>query len=342
MKTELIFIVGNSRSGTTMFSKMLGNHPEIFTFSELHFFERISVPGKGSGWFDIEKAADVFSDLLSIQRESGLLGQREPGRYRQEASAYLKGLGKDRFPEQELLRLFLLYETGKNGKKIACEQTPRNLFYVREILDAYPGAKVINLTRDPRDVLLSQKYRWMRGAMGQTNFPMREKIRSWINYHPYTISRLWRSCIKQAQRLEGTPRFCSLRFEDVTVRPEAEMKRACAFLGVEYVDAMLDIPVEGSSVQRDDNAKRGVDKGAASRWERFGGLGAEEIYICQKMNGDIMRDLGYMVKDDLKVNPLKLAFAYLSFPVKIMLAVVFNLSRSKNIIYSIRKRLGAA
>ena len=41
MKTESIsyvFIVGNSRSGTTMMSRVFGNHPEIHAFNELHFF----------------------------------------------------------------------------------------------------------------------------------------------------------------------------------------------------------------------------------------------------------------------------------------------------------------
>ena len=37
-KTKQIFIVGSSRSGTTMMGRVLGNHPSVFTFKELHFF----------------------------------------------------------------------------------------------------------------------------------------------------------------------------------------------------------------------------------------------------------------------------------------------------------------
>lgn len=36
-----IFIVGNSRSGTTMMGRILGNHTDVFTFHELHFFEQL-------------------------------------------------------------------------------------------------------------------------------------------------------------------------------------------------------------------------------------------------------------------------------------------------------------
>ena len=37
----IIFIVGNSRSGTTMMRRVLGNHPAIFMLEELHFFEQL-------------------------------------------------------------------------------------------------------------------------------------------------------------------------------------------------------------------------------------------------------------------------------------------------------------
>ena len=39
--TKQIFVVGNSRSGTTMMGRILGNHPDIFTFKELHFFGQL-------------------------------------------------------------------------------------------------------------------------------------------------------------------------------------------------------------------------------------------------------------------------------------------------------------
>lgn len=37
----ILFIVGNSRSGTTMLGRILGNHSQVYTFGELHFFEQM-------------------------------------------------------------------------------------------------------------------------------------------------------------------------------------------------------------------------------------------------------------------------------------------------------------
>jgi len=41
LRTKKIFIVGNSRSGTTMLARILGNHDNVFTFHEIHFFEQL-------------------------------------------------------------------------------------------------------------------------------------------------------------------------------------------------------------------------------------------------------------------------------------------------------------
>lgn len=37
--TDCIFIVGNSRSGTTMLGRILGLHGKVHTLEELHFFD---------------------------------------------------------------------------------------------------------------------------------------------------------------------------------------------------------------------------------------------------------------------------------------------------------------
>ena len=57
----------------------------------------------------------------------------------------------------DVYSLFLQTVAKEHGAKIACEQTPQNLYYLHEILEFFPDAKVINLVRDQRDVLLSKK-----------------------------------------------------------------------------------------------------------------------------------------------------------------------------------------
>lgn len=46
------------------------------------------------------------------------------------------------------------------------------------------------MVRDPRDVLLSQKYKWKIRFLGANNIPYREVLRCWANYHPIAIAKL--------------------------------------------------------------------------------------------------------------------------------------------------------
>ena len=39
--TPLFFVVGYSRSGTTLMGQILGLNSEVFTFEEMHFFEQL-------------------------------------------------------------------------------------------------------------------------------------------------------------------------------------------------------------------------------------------------------------------------------------------------------------
>ena len=57
----------------------------------------------------------------------------------------------------EVFQQFLTYETTKNNASVAVCQTPTNVYHLDKILESFDQFKVINMVRDPRDVLLSQK-----------------------------------------------------------------------------------------------------------------------------------------------------------------------------------------
>ena len=60
----MVFVVGNSRSGTTMMGRILGNHPDVYTFGELHFFGQLWSPAVSSK-IDIQQAEDCKIILYS-------------------------------------------------------------------------------------------------------------------------------------------------------------------------------------------------------------------------------------------------------------------------------------
>src|SRR4051812_45606928 len=120
-----IFVVGNSRSGTTMMGRILGNHSRVFTFHELHFFEQLWDNSDKDKVFARNEALIFFSRLLKIQRV-GYLQQENEIDFNSESQTALNTIDFPISPA-DLFKKFLIYEAGKNNKEFPCDQTPRNI-----------------------------------------------------------------------------------------------------------------------------------------------------------------------------------------------------------------------
>ena len=71
-KIERTFIVGVARSGTTLLQSMVGNHDDIATFPETHFFRKtIDQNWKRQNNFKIKREHQKFikNFLISINKE---------------------------------------------------------------------------------------------------------------------------------------------------------------------------------------------------------------------------------------------------------------------------------
>ena len=69
-----IFVVGNSRSGTTMMGRILGNHSDVVTFKELHFFGQLWTSGDKNNQLNRKESVKLFSRLLCINKH-GIFSQ---------------------------------------------------------------------------------------------------------------------------------------------------------------------------------------------------------------------------------------------------------------------------
>lgn len=337
---KLVFIVGNSRSGTTMMMRIISKHPDMHSVNEIHFFEKLWSAADKDRVIDEGEAIYIASRLFFV-RNDGYLATFEPDKYRGEATALVKSIGHEKIYSHDVFLAFLNHEARVNGKTIAAEKTPQNVFYVKEILELFPNARVINMIRDPRGVLLSQKKKWMRkdDKTSIISKHKKEVRRLRINYHPITISRLWNSSINAIKKFEGDPRVINVRFEDITGSPTEELKRICEFIGVPYSDKMQKVEYIGSSNEKDQVGKVGIKSNRTKTWMQ-GGLNRAEIWFCQNITGESFRNFGYK-PIDTHANPLIVGFYLISFPVKLGLALLFNLHRMKSVSDSIRRRLFA-
>ena len=211
------------------------------------------------------------------------------------------------------------------------------MFYIKEILDRFPEAKVINMVRDPRDVLLSQKNKWKRRYFGASGIPFREAIRSYFNYHPITISKIWNTSIRHARKFKNHERLRIIKFEDLLLRPKNTIKELCLFLNINFDDEMLNIPNIGSSTNIDIDSIDGLDKSKIGKWKE-GGLSISEIYICQKMCYKYINLYKYESRF-FSMMPIFTIVSFFTFPIKLIISFILNLHRIKNFKELIQKRI---
>lgn len=334
-----IFVVGNSRSGTTLMGSILGLNSDVFTFEELHFFGTLWSHSDRQKILTRNEAEALAAKLLAIQDED-VISHKDPKLFADEAKIVINLLPTQSYTATDILQTFLTYTAEKNQRRIPCEQTPRNVLYISELLEIYPHCHIVNMVRDPRDVLLSQKYKWKIRFLGASNIPYREAIRSWTNYHAITISKLWNVAINAANKDHHSDHVITIRFEDLITQPEKILRQVCDFTGLEFTPQMLQVSQsEGgvSSHKKIAPGQKGIDSSSTGKWKK-GGLTQTEIYLCQQLTQDNMTKHNYTI-EPITANPIRIALAWLFLPVKLTLAVLFNLQRMKNIVEEIRKRI---
>lgn len=319
-----------------MMLRIFNNHHELMVLNELHFFEQLWAPAD-KGKIILQADAIILAErLLLTQRKGYNTGFDDYSQFTDEATTLVGEMDPSSLTAEGVFTHFAKREVALNGKSIVCEKTPQNIFYLKEIFELYPNAHVINMVRDPRAVMLSQKNKWQRRKLGGWYITRREAIRLRINYHPITLSKLWNAAIGAALKFKNDKRVLTVIFEELLDQPEATIRRICAHMGVDFNPEMLMITQESSSIEMDSDEK-GFKKERAVNW-RKGGLNDTEIWWCQQISGDYMKQYGFDL-EPIKPNYAFIAFYLLSFPVKLGLAFLMNLDRMKNIADTLKRRL---
>lgn len=329
------FIVGNSRSGTTLVSRILTRHPDIFVLNETHFMEQFRCKMSHFRRLDKDDLWRLINKMLTIQ-DKGYFRKSEYDEYPDDAQQILTAFqqqgGKD---FATLNRVFFEFEAKRHGKRRAGDQTPRHVFYIYELVEMYPNAKFIHMIRDPRAILFSQKHKWKAALRrGQPSF---EVLRAFINYHPITTAIIWKKAIEaglKAQRTVPKKSMKTVFFERLVGNPTEEIQQLCDFLQIKFSPDMINVSVEMSAHITDEGYK-GISKSVSERWNTQ--LSETEIFLAEKLVDYQMQSLGYS-PTGAEPSLLNLLFWILIWPLQIATAFTLSLGRMGNPLNYISKR----
>ena len=165
---------------------------------------------------------------------------------------------------------------------------------------------------------------------------MKETLRDWVNYHPITISHIWRTAVNASDQFVKHDQVISVYFEELLMHPEKTVKSLCDFVGITYADEMLQVPQVGSSVAADQPQQLGINPHRAHSWKNSE-LNSAEIYLNQRINAALMKKHNYSPVS-VRPNVASLLLYLFTFPVKLAGAFCFNLDRMKNIRETLKRR----
>lgn len=303
-----IFIVGPPRSGTTLLSKILTEHPDIHITIETHFFEEV-LPGLREGDFNSNdlagKLIDTHSSHLSPEQRRVELQNTNP-------EELAEALETTESTPRELLDSYLEYHARIRSKKRAGEKTPRHVFHLNTLRSLYPEAPVLLCVRDGRDFLASYK---------KKHAPTADTDDGGI-YHPVITSMLWRGSIKALLEFkQNDPRNLLVPYEQLVRSPESTIREICEFLDEPFHGTMLNPESDNTSYENDTGDSDGIYTSSIGQWEEQ--LEASEIAIFDCINGSLMDDLGYDRKP-VNYSLFRSLPHVLSLPVSLPLAVWNN------------------
>ncbi len=287
------FVVGLTRSGTTLLRMMLDAHPELTIPPETHFVPDLIKAAKDGG--DVRGMVDA----LTTNRTWGDFGiDAEEMRKRFEAIP----LADEPARPGAAVRAFYDAYAERQGKPRWGDKTPAYMLSVTRIGRSLPEVRFIHLIRDGRDVALSQSAR----ALNEQPPPAEQAAR-WVKR--ITKSR------DQAAKLGGD-RYIEARYEDLVRDPEPVLRRICEFVALDFDPAMLTyyeraaerlsemsgtLRQEGTHAEqaagyRVDNHKpttKPPDPSKLDKWRRE--MSPEDLAAYNAVAGDMLRELGYEV-----------------------------------------------
>jgi Sulfotransferase family len=249
---------------------MLDRHSEVAIPDESYFIPQLA--DRHHGTVDVDAFADDLRRLPTLRDWDVPIGEvrarLRPGMRVGEAVA-------------------AVYETyaARHGKTRWGDKTPMYMQRLRMLERLFPDALFVHLVRDGRDAALSF-------------LAMPEGIVTETWAHPRTAAQFasqWRMEVDAAQRLGrrvGPRRYQELRYEELVVDPERELRRICEFAELAYEPGMLEYAgeVDVSAKPHQQSLKRPPTAGLRD-WRTQ--LSAGDVAGFEEVAGVLLRRLGY-------------------------------------------------
>ncbi len=224
-----VFVLGQPRTGTTLIERILSSHSRVHSAGELQQFG------------------------LAIRRLSNF---QDPRRF--SAELFEAALDLDCVKIGELYMETTRKMQG--GKPWFVDKLPQNYLFIPLILKALPNARIIHLTRDPRDACFSS-FKQLFADAYLHSYDQEEMARHHVRY--WHLMNVWRD------RFPG--RFLDVSYEQTAGDLEPNARKLIEYLGLPWEEACLHFHRQSGAVSTASavQVREPVHTRSVGRWRQY-------------------------------------------------------------------------
>lgn len=268
------FIVGSSRSGSTLLRLMLTSH------------SRIAIPPET--WYLIALLEKLPFDRPLRESEIGAAISMMTSHYTWpdlglEAAEFRRRAAESSAVRlRDLVEMVYRWHMQVQGKSRWGDKTPAYIGIVPALAAMFGDAKFIHLIRDGRDVTKSFQRQgwggpWMHGCAME-----------------------WLRAVELDRKLGKTAlnaRILRVHYEDLVLQPQATLRGICAFIDERFEDRMLlwrarvDEAVPDREKRFHSSLRRDMRQSDVGRWKRE--MTRREIFVAEALIGAQLSHFGY-------------------------------------------------
>ena len=284
------FILGKGRSGTTLLQMMLHAHPHVTAPLEARFILALRTRYENVTDWNRELCARFVKDL-KVDTHLFQFWKLDYDALQQRLEAISPTLSFARACQQVMLH-FAPQKHAQTRQLVY--KSPIHSLFAEEIADVFPQARFIHMVREPRANVHSH-----RQAFGTKKANI--IAHKWVHDNEQVLAFL---------KKRRAPSHI-LRYEDLVQNPEAEMRRLCHFLSIDFHADMLMHHQKLASL-RDHNQEyfakdihASVNKAVTAnknlQWQT--GLSADEAKQVERITSKLASQFGYNFPDhkDMKM-----------------------------------------
>ena len=269
-----LIVLGVRRSGTTLLRVMLDRNAELAVPDESYFVPQLARRHRGT----VDPASFV-DDLRRLPTlfEWGLSSDAVAARLRPGMTT-----------GGAIAAVFEAY-AAERGKARWGDKTPLYMQHLSLLERLFPDACFVHLIRDGRDAAVSF-LSVPEGIMTEGwGYPRDEA----------GFACQWATEVRAARALArrvGSRRYLELRYEALVADPATELRRICAFAGLEYDDAMLGYVGETDSARKGHQQRLNEPPRVGVRdWSTEMPPAGRDAF--ERIAGDLLGELGYPVTE---------------------------------------------